>query len=736
MRALITTEHFFGKSRYSRTSTRAKSTNEKSLVTKLVEYVVKWGKTEHPPTQQAKTKSEQKEEEEERSPKIIKISAATTYTHNGSRSDVSKTAFHSSSNLEMRSRFMPEARAQSMPAFSSPQEQLGNVIPLEVNQLLVRVRENGLPRDLLKYPVQPLQHTLTRYLESVQPLLSESEMQKEEDLAVDFMRNQGYELQSLLEKTGQSNVNWLTDRWTNVSYLGYRAPLTIFSSSCISFPQQNFLNSLNFLSFTAKAIYAMCEFHSIVENNQLPVRKLEGFDLDNSQFYNVFGTVRIPQRSSDTLQQCASNYVVVIHKNNFYKLPVFDAEDMRIFNVFHIRKQLFKIIKSGRPLGKPIGLLTHDRRDHWAEGHELLCRNQLNAQTIKCIEQSLFTVSLDEAIHVPAGEERVLLASQLMHGGGPHINSANRWMDKTLQLIVNPNGIAGLCCEHSPAEPQPAASIMDYVLKKIPEPTYGNDAKDSYQTDALEWLFFDEKDESISFWLKTANRTVNELTSRLQLHATRFECYGKKLLHTQHLESDCFIQMALQLAFYRLHRQLPAQMETAHLRIFKYGRSEIIRTTSNESLKFVFAMISEDETTQNRLLALKAAVDHHRQQTMLALKGCGIDRHFFGLEQMAYEHGIALPNFFQSDGFLKSKDFRILSSQLLTPHDSFMVYGPLNSDGYGCCYNLRDNDITFTISAWNHNPEISPSDFGMAIETALADMGHLILDLSNCTAVE
>ena len=265
--------------------------------------------------------------------------------------------------------------------------------------------------------------------------------------------------------------------------------------------------------------------------------------------------------------------------------------------------------------------------------------------------------------------------------------------------------------------------------------TYGKDSSTTYSNDSVECLSFAEVDECVTFWMTTANRTVNELSSRLQLHAFHFDCYGKSLLKAHSLKPDSFVQMALQLAFYKMHKELPAQMESAHLRIFKFGRSEVIRSTTMESLKFVLAMVSTKATNSGRLLALTTAVDMHCQQAMLALKGRGVDRHFFGLEQMAREHGKPLPNFFHSEGYLKSRDFRILSSQLMTPHDSFMVYGPLNSDGYGCCYNLRENDITFAISAWNHNPKISPANFGTEIESALADMGQLILETSSpCTA--
>jgi len=40
-------------------------------------------------------------------------------------------------------------------------------------------------------------------------------------------------------------------------------------------------------------------------------------------------------------------------------------------------------------------------------------------------------------------------------------------MDKTIQLVVNPNGNVGFTYEHSPAEGQPIAMMMDYVVQKM-----------------------------------------------------------------------------------------------------------------------------------------------------------------------------------------------------------------------------------------------------------------------------
>lgn len=55
-----------------------------------------------------------------------------------------------------------------------------------------------------------------------------------------------------------------------------------------------------------------------------------------------------------------------------------------------------------------------------------------------------------------------------------------------------------------------------------------------------------------------------------------------------------------------------------------------------------------------------------------------------------------------------------------------MVYGPLVPDGYGCCYNPRDDDITFGISAFNSSTETNAEAFKVGLIEVLMDMHELI----------
>lgn len=222
-------------------------------------------------------------------------------------------------------------------------------------------------------------------------------------------------------------------------------------------------------------------------------------------------------------------------------------------------------------------------------------------------------------------------------------------------------------------------------------------------------------------------RNIQKIASLLRMNVFRYECHGKCFIKAQGLNPDSYIQMALQLAYYNMHGTLPAQYEAAHLRIFVEGRTETIRSTSNESKDFVLAMNSEKASQADKLAALQRAVDAHERLTRLALYGKGIDRYLFGLQQMAIENSRPVPKFFKSKGFVKSVTFQLFTSQVATAHDSFMAYGPLTCDGYGCCYNPHKDKIIFALSAWQTSPKISPEHYGKAIKRALDSMRKLIL---------
>lgn len=60
--------------------------------------------------------------------------------------------------------------------------------------------------------------------------------------------------------------------------------------------------------------------------------------------------------------------------------------------------------------------------------------------------------------------------------------------------------------------------------------------------------------------------------------------------HQAKLSPDAYIQMALQLAWYRTRNSFTATYETVLTRMFKRGRTETLRSYTNDSRTWILAM--------------------------------------------------------------------------------------------------------------------------------------------------
>ena len=92
---------------------------------------------------------------------------------------------------------------------------------------------------------------------------------------------------------------------------------------------------------------------------------------------------------------------------------------------------------------------------------------------------------------------------------------------------------------------------------------------------------------------------------------------------------------------------------------------------------------------------------------------------------IAKEENIELPQFFNDIGYTRSTYFTLTSSQVGYKTDSFMCYGPVVPEGYGCCYNPRPNDIYFACSSFKGSPETSSKDFADLLRKSMISMKKL-----------
>ncbi|KAI5615482.1 carnitine O-acetyltransferase [Silurus asotus] len=326
-----------------------------------------------------------------------------------------------------------------------------------------------------------------------------------------------------------------------------------------------------------------------------------------------------------------------------------------------------------------------------------------NNESVKAIQKSIFTVCLDAPMPKVSDEMyHTRAAVQMLHGGGSRWNSGNRWFDKTLQFIIGEDGTCGVIYEHAPAEGPPIVALIDHVVEytkkseMICTPTV--------PLPMPRKLHFNITPE-IKRDIEEAKQNINLMVNDLDVRVIVFTHFGKNVPKSYKMSPDAFIQVALQLAYYRLYKHCCATYESASLRMFRLGRTDTIRSASIAAANFARAM------------------DNPVQQ---AIRGQAIDRHLLGLKLQAVEDMSTLPKIFTDKSYAIANHYTLSTSQVPAKTDCVMCFGPVVPDGYGVCYNPMEKHINFAVSAFNSCADTNATQLAHGLQDALVDMKSLL----------
>uniref|UniRef100_A0A8C1AVN9 Carnitine O-acetyltransferase n=1 Tax=Cyprinus carpio carpio TaxID=630221 RepID=A0A8C1AVN9_CYPCA len=606
--------------------------------------------------------------------------------------------------------------------------------PLPVVQISERplVHQESLP----KLPVPPLQQTCSRYLASLEPLISAEEMTHTRELMDEFLRPGGIgeRLQKSLERRARKTENWLSDWWMQWSYLDSRMPVAMYTSPGVVLPKMHLQDRQGQMRFAAKLIAGVLDFKSMIDSHTLPVEYLGGKPLCMDQYYQVLSSCRIPGPKRDTVVNYAvgktpPTHITVVHNFQFFVLDVYNSDGSPL-TVDQLYVQLEKIWNSSLQSNKePVGILTSNHRNTWGKAYNNLIKDKTNKESVRAIQKSIFTVCLD-APKPRVSDEMYFnkVAAQMLHGGGSRWNSGNRWFDKTLQFIIGEDGSCGLTYEHAPAEGPPIVFLVDHVVDYMKR-------SEMVRTPMIplampQKLRFNITPE-IKKDIEKAKQNMNIMVNDLDVRVLNFTHYGRKFPRSHKMSPDAFIQMALQLAYYRMYQTCCPTYESASLRMFKLGRTEAIRSTTTESLQFTKAMDDPSKQVQSEKAALlEEAIKVHRKHTHMAIHGQGIERHMLGLRMIAIEDLTSLPDIFMDTSFAVASHFNLYTSQVGSKTDCVMCLGPMVPDGYGICYNPMDDHINFAVTAFNSCEETNATRLSQFLEDSLLDMKTLLEQVS------
>ncbi|KAJ8413763.1 hypothetical protein AAFF_G00063610 [Aldrovandia affinis] len=618
------------------------------------------------------------------------------------------------------------ARTMAKPAIMKPSLL---VKPVSVTKLVGRylAHQEGLP----KLPVPPLQQTCERYLAVLEPIISEEEMVHTRELMTEFLRpgGVGERLQKSLERRARKTENWLSDWWMQSAYLEFRMPVVVHSSPGVVLPRLEFSDRQGQIRFAAKLIAGVLDFKSMIDNETLPVEYLGGKPLCMNQYYQVLSSCRIPGPKRDTvvnhaLSKSPPTHITVVHNFQFFVLDVYNSDGSPL-TVDQIYMQLEKIWNSSLQSNKePVGILTSQHRNTWGKAYNNMIKDKVNKESVRAIQKSIFTVCLDAPMPRVSDElYRNRVAAQMLHGGGSRWNSGNRWFDKTIQFIIGEDGSCGLIYEHAPAEGPPIVALVDHVVEYTKK-------SEMVRSPMLPLpmphkLRFNITPE-IKKDIEKAKQNMNIMVHDLDVKAIVFTHYGKNVPKAYKMSPDAFIQMALQLAYFRIYHLCCSTYESASLRMFKLGRTDTIRSTSADSLRFVQAMDDPSKQSTEKVVLLQKAVGAHRAYTDMAIHGQAIDRHLLGLKLQGIEDLTSMPDIFMDTSYAVALHYNLSTSQVPAKTDCVMCFGPVVPDGYGVCYNPMDEHINFSVSAFNSCAETNATKLARALEEALVDMRDLL----------
>jgi carnitine O-acetyltransferase len=540
--------------------------------------------------------------------------------------------------------------------------------------------EDSLPH----LPVPSLEETGRRYLKSVHPLVSEAEYERTKTAVEAFIRpgGEGEPLQKrLLERAANPKIkNWIAEWWNQAAYLGYRDPVIPYVSYFYSYRDDR--ERRDPAKRAAAITSAALEFKKEVDAGTLEPEYMRGQPMAMSSYEYMFNCCRIPADPADYPQKYSAEenqHIVVVRKNQFFKVPL--VVDGQTLNVSELEQQFQRIIEIAQP-APPVGVLTVADRDHWtAARKKLIAADPANEEALRAIESAGFVVCLDDAKPVTL-EER---SHQYWHGDG-----SNRWFDKPLQFIVNDNGTAGFMGEHSMMDGTPTHRLNDHVNNLIFNKRIDLSAKSvrSQLSDPKPITFNlnKETNEAIDIAAQYHRKQIADH----ELVVQAFQGYGKGLIKKFKCSPDAYVQMVIQLAYFKMYGKNRPTYESASTRKFQEGRTETTRTVSDESVAFCKAFHDHTVPREEVVKLFRAALSQHTKYTLEASDGRGVDRHLFGLKKLL-QPGEKLPALYEDPAYSYSGSWYISSSQLSSEYFNGYGWSQVIDDGFGIAYMINEN---------------------------------------------
>ncbi|KAI1298914.1 acyltransferase ChoActase/COT/CPT [Xylaria venustula] len=546
--------------------------------------------------------------------------------------------------------------------------------------------QDSLPR----LPVPTLEETAARYVKSIHPLLSPVEFAASKKAVDEFIKpgGVGEKLQGKLvaKREDPKTKNWIYEWWNDAAYLSYRDPVVPYVSYFYSHRDDR--RRRNPAKRAAALTTATLEFKKQVDSGTLEPEYMKKLPICMDSYKWMFNASRVAAKPADypvKYDPKDHKHIIVIRKNQFFKIP--HEVDGQQLNTTELEAQFAKVYELAERV-PAVGALTSENRDVWTDARKILLEaSPKNAAALEAIESASFVVCLDDASPVTL-EER---ARQYWHGDGQ-----NRWYDKPLQFIVNDNGTSGFMGEHSMMDGTPTHRLNDYVNDLIfaNKLDFSNPSVRSNLPDPVAVNF--EITPEVQAEIDRATKDFATVIGQHELAVQAYQGYGKGLIKKFKCSPDAYVQMIIQLAYYKMYGKNRPTYESAATRRFQLGRTETCRTVSDDSVAFCNAMAAPDVSDEDRISLFRKAIASHIEYISAASDGKGVDRHLFGLKKLL-EPGEEVPAIYKDPAYGYSSSWFLSTSQLSSEFFNGYGWSQVIDAGFGIAYMINENSLNFNI---------------------------------------
>lgn len=248
--------------------------------------------------------------------------------------------------------------------------------------------------SLPKLPVPTLEETASRYLKSLEPLLTPEKLQTSQAAVKEFIRpgGLGRKLQERLvaRREDPKQKNWIYEWWNDAAYLTYRDPVVPYVSYFYSHRDDR--ERRDPARRAAAITTAALGFKAQVDAGTLEPEYMKKLPICMDSYKWMFNASRVAARPADhpVKHAAAGNkHIVAVRKNQFFK--VLHEVDGRQLSTPELEAQFNAVYAQATEAVPPVGALTTENRDVWADARQVLLKaDPANKDAIDAIEGASF----------------------------------------------------------------------------------------------------------------------------------------------------------------------------------------------------------------------------------------------------------------------------------------------------------------------------------------------------------